>query len=257
MAKFVLGLVLFLSSSANASLVESLIEYRHKGQVMEGFLVYDSSVTGKRPAAVVVHDWMGLGDFVKEKSRELARQGYMVLAADVYGKGIRASNAEEAGKLATIYKSDRKLFRERLKAAYQTLAKQSQTDTKKMIAMGFCFGGTAALEMARSGLNLKGVISYHGGLDSPTPQDAKAIKAKVLVLHGAIDPYVSEQELAGFYKEMNDAKVDYQFISYSGTVHSFTQPHAGSDISKGAAYNEVSARRAFVASDAFLKEVLN
>lgn len=257
MVKSIFGLIFLAGSLAHASLVESLVEYRHKGQVMEGFLVYDSSITGKRPAAVVVHDWMGLGDFVKEKSRDLARQGYIVLAADVYGKGVRATNADEAGKLATIYKSDRKLFRERLRAAYQTLAKQSQSDSKKMVAMGFCFGGTAALEMARSGLNLRGVISFHGGLDSPTPADAKAIKAKVLVLHGAIDPYVSAQELEGFYKEMNEAKVDYQFVSYSGTVHSFTQPHAGNDISKGAAYNEVSARRAFIASDAFLKEVLN
>lgn len=253
--KSILAALIFLPAISWAALVEKTVEYKSGKDVLEGFLVYDDAVKGVRPAAVVVHDWMGVGEFVKQQARDLAAQGYIVLAADVYGKGVRASNSQEAGQLAGKFKSDRKLFRARLKAAYDYLAKQKETDKNKVIAYGFCFGGTAALEMARSGLPLKGAISFHGGLDSPTPRDAKNIKAKLLVLHGAIDPFVSAEELAGFYKEMNDAKVDYQLISYSGAVHSFTNPAAGNDISKGAAYDEKVARRSFEAMKLFLNEV--
>ena len=161
----------------------------------------------------------------------------------------------EAGKFATQLKSDTKLFRKREKAALDVLAKNKMVNKKQLVVMGYCMGGTGALEAARAGLPVVGAVSFHGGLASAAPKDAKNIKGKLLVLHGAIDPNVPPAEVQGFMNEMNDAKVDYQFIAYSGAVHSFTQPAAGHDIKKGAAYNKVAAERSWAALQTFLSEV--
>jgi dienelactone hydrolase len=199
---------------------------------------------------------MGLNDYIKRRTREMAELGFVAFAADVYGKGVRPKNVEEAAAQATKYKTDRRLLRQRVNAAYNWLANNKRVDSKKVVAMGYCFGGTAALELARSGTLVRAVVSFHGGLDSPTPADGKNIKAKILALHGAVDPYMKPEELAAFKKELDDAKVDYQLVMYANTVHAFTNPDAGNDPSKGAAYNPVSDKRSFAAMKQFLSEVL-
>lgn len=199
---------------------------------------------------------MGVGDFVMMRAEQMAKLGYVSFVADIYGKGIRPKDAKEAGALAGKYRSgDRKELRTRATAAFNTLAANKFVDANKIAAMGYCFGGTVALDMARVGLPLTGAISFHGGLASAKSDDAKNIRTKILVQHGAIDPYVPAQEVMQFLKELDENKVDYQFTSYSGAVHSFTEKEAGDDITKGAAYNKQADERSFVALKNFLEEV--
>ncbi len=247
---------LFLVTGAHAALVEKAVTYQHDGATLEGFHVYDDAVTGKRPAVLVIHQWTGLSDYEKRRSRMLAELGYNVLAADVYGKGIRPQ-PPEAGKEAGKYKGDRTLYRARLTSALDLLKADERTEPTKIASIGYCFGGCGALELARAGSDLVGVVSFHGSLDAGEGLSAAAgkIPAKVLVLHGADDPYVPAEQVAGFGKEMTAAKADWQMIFYSGTVHSFTQKEAGNDPSKGAAYNELSDRRSWVAMQVFFAEL--
>jgi dienelactone hydrolase len=231
-----------------------LIEYKHDNTSCEGYLAGDATA-GKRPAVLIVHDWMGLGKFAKAKADELAKLGYVAFAADIYGKGVRPTNPNEAGAQAGKYKSDRALLRARVVAALDVLKKNEHVDPKRIAAIGYCFGGTTVLELARSGADVAGVVSFHGSLDSPTPADAKNIKSKVLALHGADDPFVSKAEVAGFEAEMTQAAVDWQLIKYSGAVHAFTNPEAGHDNSKGAAYNERADKRSWEALKQFFAEI--
>lgn len=255
MTKFLLVFSLIVGvQTALAEIKTEVVEYKQGGTPLEGFVAYDSSIKGKRPVILIIHEWTGLGDYVKGRAKELAEKGYVAFALDIYGKGVRPSAPPEAGKEAGKYKTNRKLMRDRAKAGYDFIKSKPYADTSKMVAMGYCFGGLAALEMGRAGLPLVGVTSFHGDLSNPTPQDAKNIKGKVLILHGALDPHVKDQ-VAGFQKEMDDAKVDYQFISYSGAVHAFTNPSAGNDITKGAAYNALADKRSMRAFLDFLQEV--
>jgi len=240
---------------ARAELVSRAVEYRQGDTVLEGFSVYDDTVTGRRPAVLVVHQWKGLGAYEKKRAEMLARLGYNVLAADIYGKGVRPSTPAEAGAQAGKFKNDRPLLRERVRAAWELLAKDERTDAKRVAAIGYCFGGTTVLELARSGADLAGVVSFHGGLSSPTPEDARNIKAKVLALHGADDPNVPAKEVAAFEDEMRKAGVDWQFVAYGGAVHSFSDFDAGSDNSRGAAYNEHADLRSWAAMKAFFGEI--
>lgn len=245
-----------LTAGASAKLVEKAVTYQQGDVTLEGFHVYDDAVEGKRPAVLVVHQWTGLSDHEKSRSRMLAELGYNVLAADIYGQGIRPQ-VPEAGKEAGKYKSDRALFRQRLVAGLEVLKADERTDGSKVAAIGYCFGGTAVLELARAGSDIAGVVSFHGGLDAQPGMTAEAgkIPAKVLVLHGAVDPYVPGEQVAAFQKEMTEAKADWQMISYGGAVHAFTQAGAGDDPSKGAAYDEAADRRSWVAMQAFFAEI--
>jgi dienelactone hydrolase len=185
----------------------------------------------------------------------LAGLGYVAFAADVYGKGIRPASAEEAAKLAGKFKGDRSLFRERLRAALDHLRKEPLVDKERIAAIGYCFGGTGVLELARSGADLLGVVSFHGGLDSPGPDGGKAIHAKVLVLHGADDPFISPAQIASFQEEMRKGGVDWQMVYYGGAVHAFTNPGAGPDNSRGAAYNAPADDRSWRAMRDFFDEI--
>ena len=187
--------------------------------------------------------------------RNAGSAGYNVFAADIYGKGIRPQTPREAGAEAGKYKNDRALFRARVRAGLAALAGQDRTDPKRIAAIGYCFGGMGVLELARSGADLAAVVSFHGGLSSPTPEDARNIKAKVLVLHGADDPNVPPKEVAAFEEEMRQGGVDWQLIAYGGAVHAFTDWQAGNDNAKGAAYNAQADRRSWEAMKQFFAEV--
>jgi dienelactone hydrolase len=243
------------AGAAEAKLLTQTVEYREGEVVLEGYLAYDDEVQGKRPGVLVVHEWYGLNDFARGKADALAQIGYVAFAADIYGKGVRARDGQEAAKLAGQYKADRKLLRERAAAALEVLRKHELVDARHLAAIGFCFGGTTVLELARSGARLNGVVSFHGGLDTPKPEDAKEIKAKVLVLHGGDDPYVPPKDVQALWDEMAKARVDYQVVVYGGAVHSFTNPAAGNDPSKGAAYDETAARRSWEAMRVFFAEL--
>ncbi len=246
---------LLVLNPASAALKEQVVAYSLNGTALEGVLVYNDADSAKRPGILVIHDWMGVGPYVIGRCRQLAELGYVAFAADIYGKGVRPANREEASQQAGIYKKDRALMRARVTAGLNELKKQLLVDPAKIAAIGYCFGGTTVIELARSGAELSGVVSFHGGLDSPTPADGKNIKTKLLILHGADDPFVPADDLQKFQQELRDAKVDWQMVSYGNAVHSFTHKDAGDDPSKGAAYEARADRRSWQAMKSFFAEL--
>jgi dienelactone hydrolase len=249
------ALLVSLTSGVHAAIQTRTVDYKEGSTVLEGTVVYDDAIAGKRPGVVVVHDWMGPSDFSRGRAVALAKLGYIALAADIYGKSVRPKDMKEAAGAVEKYKNDRPLMRARARAALDMLLVQPQTDPKRVAAMGYCFGGMTSLELARSGAPLLGVVSFHGGLNTPSPQDAAQIKCKVLALHGAADPLVPPQEVAAFEKEMDAGHVDWTLVKYSGAVHAFAVPGAGNDPSKGYAYNAVADRRSWQAMQDFFAEI--
>jgi dienelactone hydrolase len=243
-------------TAAQAAVQTQTIEYKQGDTVCEGVLVYDDLFQGKRSGILVAHQWKGISNHEKEKAELLAMRGHVVLCADVYGKGVRADNPKDASALAAKYKSDRALLRARINAAFDYLRQHPRVNPTNIAAIGYCFGGTTVLELARSGANVKGVVSFHGGLGAPNPTDAKNIKGKVLALHGADDPFVPAEEVLAFQKEMRDAKVDWQLVAYGNAVHSFTDRNAGNDNAKGSAYNASADVRSWREMKMFFDEVL-
>ena len=240
---------------ARAELRTQTVEYKQGDATLEGVLVHDTTVTGKRPGVLIVHQWKGLGDYEMKRAEMLAGLGYNVFCVDIYGKGIRPDNPKDASAEAGKYKSNRPLLRTRVNAGLEVLRKHELTDPKRIAAIGYCFGGTTVIELARSGADIAGVVSFHGALDSPNPADGKNVRCKVLALHGADDPFVPAQDVAAFEEEMRQARVDWQLVKYGGAVHSFTDWAAGNDNSKGAAYNEQADRRSWEAMKAFFSEI--
>ena len=247
--------VLVAAMNANGEVRTETVEYKQGGVTMIGYAAWDDAIPGKRPGVLVVHEWYGLNDYAKSRARQLAQLGYVALAVDMYGNGVTAKDPAEAGKLATALRNDRPLMRARAQAALETLRKNPHCDPRRVAAIGYCFGGGVALELARSGADIAGVVSFHGNLDTPNPDDAKNIKAKVLVLHGADDPHVNAEQVANFQQEMRKAKVDWQMIAYGGAVHSFTNPDSGDDPSRGVAYNAAADRRSWQAMRTFFDEI--
>ena len=255
---FTIVTVLMLAGStmSHAAIQTQTIEYRHGDTTMEGVVVYDDAATDTaRPGVLVVHEWWGLNEYAIQRARQLAEMGYVAFAVDVYGKGVRTKDAGEAQKLATALRSDRATMRGRMTAALDVLRSRKGVDPKRIAAIGYCFGGTCSLELARAGADVAGVVSFHGGLSTDMPAEPGAVKAKVLVLHGADDPFVPEKELMDFIAEMKKAKVNYQVNVYGGAVHTFTNPAAGDDPSKGQAYNEQADRRSWEAMKTFFAEI--
>ncbi|MFN7137969.1 MAG: dienelactone hydrolase family protein [Limisphaerales bacterium] len=242
-------------SSAQAAVQFKTVEYKEGNTTLEGLHVYDDAIQGKRPGVLVVHQWKGLGDYEKKRAEMLAKLGYNVFCADIYGKGIRPTEVKDAAAEANKYKQNTELMRARVKAGLTQLQQNELTDRQRTAAIGYCFRGTTVLELARSGADVGGVVSFHGGLSTPKPESTRNVKAKVLALHGADDPYVPPAEVSGFEKEMREAKVDWQLISYGNAVHSFTDRNAGNDNSKGAAYNEKADRRSWEAMKQFFAEL--
>jgi len=244
------------AASVHAAVQTRTIEYKQGDTTLEGFVAWNDAISGPRPGVLVVHQWMGLTDYEKHRAEMLAQLGYVAFCADIYGKGVRPQNTQEAGALAGKYRNgDRQLLRARVNAGLAALRQQPLVDPKRLAAIGYCFGGTTVLELARSGVDIGGVVSFHGGLDAPNPDDGKNIKCKVLVLHGADDPFSSPESISAFENEMRKGGVDWQIDFYGGAVHSFTQPMAGNDNSKGAAYNEKADKRSWEEMKRFFKEI--
>lgn len=247
-------LLILFSLGCNASIESSEVNYQHHDTKLQGYIAAPKDNNSTKPAILVVHDWMGLSDFTKNKANQLADLGYISFAVDIYGEGIRPKNSKEAGKLASFYKDDRKLMRERTKSAYDLLVKQNNIDPNNIYIMGYCFGGTVALEFARSGAILAGAVSFHGGLETPTPEDAKNIKGRILVLHGLADPLVPPDEVEAFKNEMKAANVDLTFIGYPNAKHAFTNPNAKNSKDSPIGYDKDADQKSWAAFLKFLKE---
>jgi dienelactone hydrolase len=246
-ALLVVGFVAVTAASAAAApaVKSRTVDYKIGAQEFEGVFVYPQPAKGKVPGVVMVHNWMGVSDETKHQAERVAKLGVAVLAVDVYGKGVRPKNPQEAATLSGKYKGDRKLFRERLLRGLEILREQKEIDPAKVIAVGYCFGGTGVIELGRAGADVQAVVSFHGGLDSPNPDDGKNIKARVVALQGADDPFVKPADIAAFENEMRSNHVDWEMAVYGGAVHSFTDTNAGSDPKTGQAYDPKADKRSF------------
>ena len=244
-----------LTSGAFGAIRMDKCDYTCNGVELQGYIVWDDTIQGRRPGVMVVHEWWGVNDYVTKRAQQLAGLGYVAFVADMYGKGVLAKTPEEARKLATALRQDRKLMRARAQAGLNILTIVPLCDPTRVAAMGYCFGGGVVLELARSGADVKGVISFHGNLDTPNPADAKNIKGKVLVLTGADDPSVPPKQVEAFVDEMRAANVDYQVVLYGGAVHAFTNPASGNDPKRGAAYCAAADRRSWEAMRQFFAEI--
>lgn len=231
------------------------VAYNDGTQKLNGLSIAPSKDTKDKRGILILPAWKGIDEHAKESAKKLSELGYYAFIADIYGEGNYPKDGAEAGKQAGFYKQDYKAYQKRINLALQQLIK-SGADPNNIVVIGYCFGGTGALEAARGGLAVKGVVSFHGGLKKDTTRTNEPFSSKVLVLHGADDPHVSAQEITDFQQEMRDSKADWQMVYYANAVHAFTDPYAGNDNSKGAAYNEKADKRSWESMLDFIKEVL-
>jgi dienelactone hydrolase len=247
--------LLIATTMTRAAVHTETVTYKHGDTVLEGYFAYDDALPGKRPGVLVVHEWLGPNAYARKRAEMLAQLGYVAFALDMYGRGVRGTSPQDGPKLSAPYKQDRKLMRARASAGLDVLRKHRLVDPTKLAVIGYCFGGTTSLELARSGADLAGVVSFHGNLETPLPAQPGQVKAKVLVCHGADDPVVPPPEVLKFEDEMRKAGVDWQLNAYGGCVHGFTNPGAGSDKSRGVAYNAEADRRSWQAMKDFFGEI--
>lgn len=254
LARLLAFVCLFAPLAAHAG---DAMDYFDGETELEGYWAPSTCGTGKpAPTVLIAHQWMGITDHEKGRADMLAKECYNAFVLDMYGKGVKLKDTDEAGKMAGMYKNDAVLGRKRVTAALDYVRKlDGVVDTNNIAIMGFCFGGTMALELARTGANIKGAISFHGGLATKAPAKPGTITAPIQVHHGADDPYVPHEEVHNFMKEMNAADADWELTQYANAVHSFTQKEAGNDPSKGAAYNEKADKRSWQSALDFLKEI--
>jgi dienelactone hydrolase len=231
------------------------VEYRDGDVTLKGYLTFDDNKSGKRPGVLVNPEAFGLGPQAKSRADRLARLGFVALAADPYGNGTTAKDLNQAMQLATALFAEPMKLRTRAQCALRTLAAHPQVDPNRLASIGYCMGGSTSLELAREGIALRGVVSFHGGLQTQRPAAPGAVKAKVLVCHGNDDPFVPAEQVKGFIEEMNKAGADWQIITYGGTVHSFTNPEADSLGNPGLKYNKLSDERSWKAMLDFFEEI--
>lgn len=213
------------TTAKEPSIKEETVSYSADSVNMIGFVAYDSANSDKRPVVLVVHEWWGLNDYPKMRARELAKLGYIAMAVDMFGNGKQADNPDSAGKIATPFYQDPQMAKKRFDAAVAKIKSYSQADGNKVAAIGYCFGGGMLLNFARLGEDINGVVSFHGSLLG-TPADKNLLKAKILVCHGAADPFVPQAEADQFKKQMDSIGADYTFKAYEGAKHAFTNPRA-------------------------------
>lgn len=247
-----------LCTVASAKLVEKRVSYEANDLIMSGFLVYDDSFDGQRPGVLVVHEWWGQNDYAKKRARMLAGLGYTAFAVDMYGEGKIAENPKDAGKLAGEVYSNLENAQMRFQAAIEVLKNERMTDPEKIGAVGYCFGGGILINMARLGVEIDGIVSFHGNLATENPVKEGVVKTKILVCHGADDPLVPEKQVVAFKDEMASASVDYEFIAYEGATHAFSNPQADETAKRfelPVGYSEKADVESWEAMQVFLQKV--
>ena len=232
------------------------ISYSDENQKLNGFGIQPKNAANKSAGVLILPAWKGIDAHSKEVARQLVELNYTAFIADIYGEGNYPTNTKEAGQQSSYYKANFLDYQRRIQLALNQLIKLG-ADPEKIVVIGYCFGGTGALETARGNLKVKAIVSFHGGLEKDVNRFTNPIHPKVLVLHGADDPYVSKESITNFQNEMRDAKADWQMIYYADAVHAFTEATAGNDNSKGAAYNQKADKRSWEHMKLFLNEVFN
>lgn len=259
MKKILCALTLLLAgTSAHAALITKEVSYSTgDATTLKGYVAYDDSFKGKRPAVLVVHEWWGHNAYARKRAEMLAGLGYVALAVDMYGDGKQAHHPEEAQKFSSEIANNMDLGRARFKAAVELVKREPMTDGAHIGAIGYCFGGAVVLQMARDGVPLDGVVSFHGSLGTAQPAQPGAVKAKIMVAHGGADPFVTPEQLTSFIKEMEGAAASYKFIVYSGAQHSFTNPEAdefGAKFKLPLKYNKQADEESWADMQRFFKE---
>ena len=247
-------IVLLIAISANAGVVSKPVQYDHKGTALEGYLAYDDSITGKRPGVLVVHEWWGLNDYVRTRVEKLAKLGYVAFALDMYGKGIWTKEPAKAKELSSHLRG-KPILRQRARSGLDILKNNAMVDPTRIAAIGYCFGGTTVLELAYSGADVLGVVSFHGGLTAAKPEDFNRIKARFLICHGANDGFIPAEAIQAFQNGLDKAGADWQMISFGNAVHSFTNPDADKVGIKGIAYNKQADERSWRYMQQFFEEI--
>jgi dienelactone hydrolase len=247
----------FIPINSKPMLKEEVVTYISNGVSLKGFVVYDQSIQGKRPAILVVPEWWGLNDYAKNRARQLAELGYIAMAIDVYGDGITASNPQQAQELASPFYKNPQLAKSRLDAALSKVKEFKQTDSTNLAAIGYCFGGSVVLNSAKLGINLKGVVSFHGGLTG-VPATKNLLKAQILVCHGANDKFVPEKDVADFKHSLDSIGAEYIFKVYPNATHAFTNPDAtktGKQFNMPIEYNEAADKASWIEMKNFLANI--
>src|SRR5688572_23665455 len=239
---------------ARGEIKTQTLEYKDGDTALRGYLAYDDAVEGKRPGVLVVPEWWGVNDYVKSRAEQLAKLGHVAFVADIYGDGFTTADPKVAGQKAGEAK-EAGWLRSRGKLAIEQLRKHDRVDPQNVAAIGYCFGGATVLELARAGEDLKGVVSFHGELATKEPAKEGQIKPRILVLHGAADPFVPPQQLEAFEKEMRAAKADYKVIQYPDAQHSFTNPDVDKANLDGAKYNKAADEQSWKDMQAFFGEI--
>lgn len=262
-SRFLLAAGLMLASipvaAPAADVRTEAVSYTVDGTEHRGYIAYDAAVEGERPGVLVVHEWWGLNDYARRRARMLAEAGYTAMALDMYGEGAVADHPEDAGAMAGEVRASMERMRDRFTAAASVLRDHALVDGDRIAAIGYCFGGSVVLEMARQGADLAGVASFHGALDTEQPARAGEVGAEVLVLHGAADVFVPAEQVEAFRAEMDAAGVDYEIIEYEGAMHGFTNPaadEAGERFDLPLAYDGTANRESWTALMAFLERTL-
>ena len=259
MKRIILALLLLLcwNTQAAGAIIGEPVTYKAGDFTMQGYLSYDDNIAGKRPGILVVHEWWGHNEYARERARMLAALGYTALAVDMYGDGKQAEHPDDAGKFATEIRQNMPMATERFLAALRVLQEHATVNPEQIAAIGYCFGGGVVLQMARQGLDLDAVVSFHGSLATDKPAAPGVIKARILVCDGADDKMTTPEQIQAFLREMKDAGVDYKFISYPGAKHSFTNPGADIYAEKfgiPVGYNAEADKKSWQDMQDFLKE---
>lgn len=240
-----LAALAFFCAAAQAKIVERTVTYDYRGQKMHGFLAYDDAAAGRRPGVLVVQEWWGLNDYIRGRTRQMAELGYVAFAPDMYGEGKTTRDPKEAGALSGAIRGKPGELAARAQAGLEVLRNQPNVDARRLGALGFCFGGSAVLALAYSGADLRGVVTFHGGLMAPDEMERKRIKAPIVILHGDKDSFVKPETIAQVKAALDEAKVDWYMVTYANAVHAFTNPDADSFRIPGIGYDEKAATRSW------------
>lgn len=251
------ALILSAASIATAEIQTEEIRYTHNGTEMIGFLAYDDAVDGPRPGVLVLHEWWGLNDFAKKRATQLARMGYVAFAADLYGDGKSTEHPQEAGAMAGKVRENVENWRGRAAAALDILKKRPECDSERLAAIGYCFGGSTALQLAYSGADLDAVSTFHAALPIPTEEEVKAIKPDILINHGADDSFISPETIAEFKSVLGNSDVQWTFAEYAGAVHGFSVPGAEKKGLDGLAYNARADKQSWRAMRGLFQDKLS
>ena len=238
-------LVLAAAGQAHAELQTKTVDYKHGDTTLKGHLVYDDSLTGKRPGVLVVHEWWGLDDYARSRANQLAKLGYVAFAADMYGEGKVTEHPAEAREMASQVRANVEEWQKRALAGLEILKTHELVDPDRLAAIGYCFGGATVLQLAYSGADLDAVVSFHGALPTPTSEQEKQIMAKILICHGAADSFIPPDQIHALVAALTRAGADWQMVFYGHAKHSFTNPGADDHGLDGIAYNEKADKRSW------------